>query len=300
MSAETTDGSHLRYRVPDTNLNELKDTAALLTMAGEYLCEEVSLKKMGSSIEKNLGILQNHVEDLRKQFVGKKSREDDPLVGENLEQISQIASLLQKADSDTKRRCIEGEYGEELSVKVVSLAEGINALKETAEGGAVRYTKAESALGLFGRLKFVISAIATLFKFAFKILALLILICLIPFLYFFFTMDSEKDLSEKIRQDSAYLSSKQADLSRINEDIKEIREEIKRIKKIRDRSSREKIGLMDLNLQVYKLAEEQERAESEIKSRGIALEESRRKLIEAAHRLEIRVQRGRPVGFNPW
>jgi len=33
------DGNHPRYRVPDTNLNELKDTAAMLIMAGEYLCE---------------------------------------------------------------------------------------------------------------------------------------------------------------------------------------------------------------------------------------------------------------------
>ena len=211
------DGNHPRYRVPDTNLNELKDTAAMLIMAGEYLCEEVSLKKIGSSIEKNLEILRNHVEDLRKQLVGKKNREDEPAVDEDLEQISYIASLLQKADKDTRRKCVEGELGEELEVKNVSLAKGINVLKEKTEGGPpVRYTKTESAFGMFGRLKFVISAIATLFKFTFKILALLILICLIPFAYFFFTMDTEKDLSKKINQDSAYLSSKQADLSRIN------------------------------------------------------------------------------------
>ena len=281
MSAEMIDGDHPRYRVPDTNLNELKDTAAMLIMAGEYLCEEVSLKKIGSSIEKNLEILRNHVEDLRKQLVGKKNREDEPAVDEDLEQISYIASLLQKADKDTRRKCVEGELGEELEEKNVSLAKGINVLKEKTEGGPpVRYTKTESAFGMLGRLKFVISAIAKLFKFTFKMLALLILICLIPFSYFFFTMDTEKDLSKKIHQDSAYLSSKQADLSRINEEIRKIRGEIKRIKKIRDRSSQEKIGLMDLNLKVFKLAEEQERAENDIRSRGGAMEESRRKLEE--------------------
>jgi hypothetical protein len=281
MSAEMIDGNQQRYRVPDTNLNELKDTAAMLTMAGEYLCEEVSLKKIGSSIEKNLEVLQNHVEDLRKQLVGKKNRENEPPVGDDLEQISHIASLLQKADSDTKRKCIEGEYGDELGVKVISLAEGINALKEKTEGGEeIRYTKTESALGMLGRLKFMISAIAGWLKFTFKILALLLLICLIPFLYLFFTMETEKDLSTKIRQDSTYISSKQTDLSRINEEMKAIREEIKRIKKIRDRSSQEKIGLMDLNLKVYKLIEEQEKAQNDIRSKERAMEESRRKLEE--------------------
>jgi ABC-type multidrug transport system fused ATPase/permease subunit len=280
MSAEPIDGNHPRYRVPETNLNELKDTAVMLTMAGEHLCEEVNLKKIGSSIEKNLEILRNHVEDLRKQLVGKKNREDEPPVDEDLEQISHIASLFQKTDSDTKHKCVEGELGEELGVKTVSLATSINVLKEKVEGKPVRYTKTESALGMIGRLKFVISAIATLFKLTFKMLALLILICLILFSYLFFTMDKKKDLSKKIHQDSAYLSSKQADLSRINDEIKEIREEIKRVKKIRDRSSQEKIGLMDLNLKVIKLVEEQEMAENDLRSRRRAMEESRRKLEE--------------------
>jgi peptidoglycan hydrolase CwlO-like protein len=133
---------------------------------------------------------------------------------------------------------------------------------------------------MVGRLKSVPGAVATVSKFAVKILALLLVICLIPFAYLFFTMDREQDLSEKILKDRAYLSSKQADLSRINEEIEAIREEIKRIKKIRDRNSQEKIGLMDLNLKFYNLGEEQERAENAIRSRERVLEENRRKLEE--------------------
>ena len=162
----------------------------------------------------------------------------------------------------------------------MSLAAAIHVLNEKIAGKPVSYTKTESALGMVGRLKVVPGAAATVSKFAVKILALFLVICLIPLAYLFFTMDSEKDLSEKILKDRAFLSSKQADLSRVNEEIEAIREEIKRIKKIRDRSSQEKIGLMDLNLKFYNLAEEQEKTENAIRSRERALEENRRKLEE--------------------
>ena len=275
------DENHQRYRVPDTNLNELKDTAAMLTMAGEYLCEEVSLKKIGSIIEKNREVLQNHVEDLRRQFVGRKDREDEPPVNDDLEQISHMASLLQKADSHTKQKFVAGEYGDELGAKIISLTQGINALKEKSEvEEVITYTKTESALGMFDRMKFITGAIAALLKFTFKIAALLILICLILFLYLFFTMEKEEGLSMKIRQDTAFLSSREADLYRIGEEIRAIQAEIKRIKKVRDRSSQLKIGLMDLNLKVYKLTEEREKAEQEISNRERDRAVSRIKLEE--------------------
>ena len=280
MSAELIDANHARYRVPDTNLSDLKDTAAMLTMAGEYLCEEVSLKKIGAGIAKNLEVLRNHVEGLRNQLVGRKNREDEPPVDKDLEQISHIASLFQKTDSHIKEECVEGELGERLGAKTMSLAAAIHVLNEKIAGKPVSYTKTESALGMVGRLKVVPGAAATVSKFAVKILALLLVICLIPLAYLFFTMDSEKDLSEKILKDRAFLSSKQADLSRINAEIEAIREEIKRIKKIRDRNSQEKIGLMDLNLKFYNLAEEQEKTESAIRSRERALEENRKKFEE--------------------
>ena len=168
----------ITLRDPQKALGEIKDTAILLNVAGEYLCEEAFLKKMGFVLNHNVEILKKHVSDLRSQFVGKPVR--DVELGPRLEEINRIADLFQKIDDTTKQRCVAGELGRELSDKYASLTAGIHQLKGMIVGTAVSYTKADSMKGFFGKLRFLLVSLAVTYKIGSRIVGILILVCALP------------------------------------------------------------------------------------------------------------------------
>jgi hypothetical protein len=46
-------------------LKDIKDSAVMLSLASEYLCEDPFLEKIGADIEKNIEIIKKHVEGLK-------------------------------------------------------------------------------------------------------------------------------------------------------------------------------------------------------------------------------------------
>jgi hypothetical protein len=232
-------------------LKEIKDSAVMLSVATEYLCEDPFLKKIGATIEKNIEIVENHVEDLKKQFVGKPITEVD--LKKPLDRVTRFAGRLQKASDGTRQKCTHGELGKELDEKIKSLVSEINSLKERIEGRSVSYTTADSALGFLGRFKFIVRSLVVTSKFTLRISALFVIICLMIFLYLLITIETEKVPLERVEQSRALILEKQADLVRIKAEIKPLREKIDIARKD-EMSRQEEIRLMDLNLKAHKLA----------------------------------------------
>lgn len=280
MDTEIIDREKQIAQESEKALKEIKDSAVMLSVATEYLCEDPFLKKIGATIEKNIEIVQNHVEDLKKQFVGKPITEVD--LKKPLDRVTRFAGRLQKANDGTRQKCTHGELGKELDEKIKSLVSEINSLKERIEGRSVSYTTADSALGFLGRFKFIVRSLAVTSKFTLRISALFVIICLMIFLYLLITMETEKVPLERVEQSRALILEKQAALVRIKAEIKPLREKIDNARKD-EMSRQEEIRLMDLNLKAHKLAQDQLNTLIEVDIEEKALKEKLKEL-EAVQR----------------
>ncbi len=263
---------------PSDALNGIKDEAIVLSMAGEYLCEDPYVRKIGFDIEQDIEILREYIASLKERFVGRPS--DKIGVDEPLEGITRISELLQKGeDGDFKDRCVNGELGNELGEKLKSLARAIREAEDWVEGRAAPYTKGDIALDAVKRLRFLAHSIVATYSLVVKLIFLLLMVGIITFFFLFITMESEKDLIEKIEERSAHIRSSQAALSQINKDAKEIRRNIAAIEKKRFTRQTE-IRLIDLNLQAYKISQDLQKTQIDIGLQSSALEKRRRELEE--------------------
>jgi len=256
-------------------LKEIRDSAVLLSVATEYLCEDPFLKKIGADIEKNIEVVESHVEDLKKQFVGKPVAEVD--LKKPLDRVARFSGRLQKASDGTRQKCTRGELGKELDEGVKALMGEINTLKERIEGRSVSYTTADSALGFLGRFKFIVRSLAVTSKFTLRISALFVIVCLMIFLYLLITMETEKVPLERVEQSRALILEKQADLVRLKAELKPLKEKIESARKD-EMSRQEEIRLMDLSLKAHKLAEDQQDTLIEVDIEEKALKEKLKEL----------------------
>jgi hypothetical protein len=268
---------NLEHRDPYNALSEIKDKAVMLSMAGEYLCEDPFLKKIGFSIRRNMEDLKADIEALKRQFVGKPVEEVN--FDKHLQGIEHIAKLLQEGAEDVEHRCIRGELGKELGERVISLAGEIKGFKDRVEGRTISYTRADSVLGVLGRLKFLINTLVATYSLASKIIGLFLMVGLMTLSFLFITMESEKGLINKIEEIRTLIQSSEAALSNINDEVKQIQKLIDNIRE-GELNRQDGIELMDLNLEAYKLAEEQQQALIKVMIQKKTLEERLKRLDE--------------------
>ena len=259
---------------PDKALREIRDSAVMLTMAKEYICEDSFLKKTGENIKANIKIIENYIEYLKGQFVGKPIAEID--LSEPVKRLAEFAEHLEKVDDGLKGKCTDGELGKELEEKITSLAGEINALKDRVEGTSVSYTMKDSVIRFLARFKFIIRSLVVTSRFTVRIAALFVLVCLMIFLYLLVTMETERAPLKKVEESRARILSKQEAVVRIEAEIGPIQEEIERFQKD-ELTRKEEIKLLDLNLKAHKLTEKKQMALIDVK---IAEKELEKKLKE--------------------
>jgi hypothetical protein len=244
---------------PAKALGEIKDTAILLWLASEYLCEEAFLKKTGYVLLHNLEIVEKHIEKLKSQFVGRPLKEID--LTQQLNAISQLADLVQEADDGIKHRCVSGELGLELKEKLETLTSAIESLEERAEGRSVSYTTTDSVMGVMGKFKIVTSFLVATYKFTAKIVGILFLIALSTFAYLYFTMEKEADILAEIEQANTLIRENRETFADLDVQLKEMKAKIQGMEKNKKTLTRqEEVELMDLNLKAYKLEDMREQA----------------------------------------
>ncbi|MCD6561549.1 MAG: hypothetical protein J7L16_07325 [Deltaproteobacteria bacterium] len=259
MSAENMDTEIHRPGDIDYSLTAIKNCSIMLDIGSEYLCETPLLQKVGTCLKENVSYLIDHINDIKKQFVGKPAQKTK--LEDRLEQLADFSRLLQKTEKDIIQKCISGELGD----KFMPVVKEINFLRGRVEGNPISYTKIDSALGIIGRFKFVATSIKSVFFFLFKIFFVCALICLIVFSLLYFNMGSEKEITSRINQKKDLLSSEKARFSILNKKIEQIQKKIDTINQ--DELKRQDvIELIDLNIKVYRLEEEKQNRLSKLKN----------------------------------
>jgi len=242
-------------------LNEIKDKGVMLSMAKEYLCEEPFLKKTGTSIEKDLRLVKTHIEHIKRRFVGKPPEDFD--LDERLERVSNIAKLLKKSEKSVRMRCSEGALGKELGEGILFLTRGIKDLEKRVEGLPVTYTTMDSIVLFLSKLRSMYESFASTFKLAFKILALFIMVCVAAFGYLVLTMETENSMMKKIDHTRTQIREGEETLITLTKQLEAVRKEIKRIEESGAKNPN-KVKLMELDLNAYKLADQQEKTQAEL------------------------------------
>ncbi len=260
---------------PHRALGEIRDRIVMVNIASDYICEDIFLKKIGFTIENNIEILKEYAEYLRKEFVGKPL--DEVELSHDLEKVTSIAQDMQKPDKELCAKCVQGELGKELTDSLTLLTRGINTLRDRMEGGSLSYSRVDSFLAVFSRLGWIAGPISKVFRSVYKIVLLLLIVCLAVFAFLYFTMETEQDLLKKIEQYEADIQSEQTVLAPLDNEMKQIKAKSEQLaRELLNRNS--KIEVMDLNVQFYSLAEKREKIELRLEALEKLLEQDKRRL----------------------
>jgi hypothetical protein len=251
----------ISIRDPIKAMADIKDTAIMLTFASDYLCETPFLKKLGLSIEHDLEIVGKHIRQLRNQFIGKPIREID--LQTEMDVLGQTAKLFLNAEEGLIQQCTAGELGSALAERYEVLSSKINALKEKVEGKSVAYTKSDSVRGIFGKFRFIMISLVATYKFATRFLGILMLVGLAAFIYLYITMEKEADILKEIERNKSMIQTNQTIYDQIGEELKEIKKRAKELDK-KKLNRKQELELMELNLKVFKLNDDQGKAQVHI------------------------------------
>jgi len=259
------------------SIKGLRDVALMLSLAKTYLSEEPLLKRIGRTIDRHLRELRGDISFLKKTYPGKFFKEVD--TDQVLEGIQDTAERMQKADKEMRKRCALGEVGEEMESRVKALGDAVNEINSQVEGKVKGYTIIDSIVGLYARLRYMVSKVTTLSALAIKASLLLILACAVPFFYLLVTMESEEDLLKRITQSKIHIRSQKGLISKLEV---EKREQAKKIEAMTqgELSRQEKIRVMDMDMTLYKMKEDALKAQIEIAIRERKIKETERRIEE--------------------
>jgi peptidoglycan hydrolase CwlO-like protein len=124
-------------------INEIRDSALLLSVGNEYLCDQIFLKKIGLSIALNAKELKSDIASLKKK---RPERFKETQTDEALSAIFNTAQRMLNPDKETSEKCVLGQLGRELEASINYLARAVNAVTiQAEERAAPRYPEIEAA-----------------------------------------------------------------------------------------------------------------------------------------------------------
>jgi ABC-type multidrug transport system fused ATPase/permease subunit len=258
-------------------LSELRDNALLLFLANKYLCEEQYLVKIGRSIDENAQQLKKDIISLKNEFPGKFVSEEN--TDEIIEGILGKAQLMQKPGNKIQEKCVLGELGHELEDAINSVSDAINRIKRKVEGKDVTYTPKDSMSSLFSGITNLGTLMGRGFSISIKILFVLLLIAIFTFGYLYVTMEKIGDIRKEVDNTRALIQSKRDLLSQLEGKKKQL-EEKKRSFGNRDLALKERIELMDLDVEIHKINEERQQVVAEIEDQEHGVADNQKKIDE--------------------
>jgi hypothetical protein len=257
------------------SLKNINDNALLLSIANEYISENVYLKKIGTDIKKNLAVLKDDIIALKKQFPGKFTQEVNT---DGIISSFEATALEMLSDNDVlKKNCISGKLGATLNTDMIKITEAIEKIWHQVKGGDVKYTATDSISVFFGRLNFF-SGIVRLVLGVFKILFILLIISLAGFSYLYFTMEKEGPILEEIKKITALLEEKKADIIDLEKNKSEAQISLKTHENGKLEERQDKIAIINIETQIQGLNQEIHMAEGQIITYKRTLEENKEKL----------------------
>lgn len=240
-------------------LGAIKDRAILLSMAHEYLCEAVFLRKLGTELSLHLERLKEQVGTIKKRYVGIPASDVD--LETPMAQLVHMAHLMSAAEGGTIDRCRSGQLGEELWAKVRTLVDGVDGLRAKIEGMPAPYGLSDLLFSAGVKLQSLLQKAVASTTFLAKVAVFFAIGLFGVFLYLLLTMEDGEGIRQKIAACREAVSTKQSASLKLTRNRAQIREEIDRLYQKEELSREEKVELIYLNLKAHKMMEELEKLE---------------------------------------
>ncbi len=228
------------------SLRNIRDNSLLITIANEYLAENVYLTKFGKEMKKSLASLKDDIKYLKKEFPGKFTTEVNTDV--ILKSFDKTAENMLSGGDSIISECKSGKLGENLGADIKKITEAIEKIWNQVKGGDVKYTKSEQISGFFGRLN-LISGAWRLFTGVFRVVLLIIFILLAGFSFLFFTMEKESSVIKENQKLMTFILEKKAALKELEETKKETQKSLKSLGS-RNLLRTDKINILDLETKI--------------------------------------------------
>ena len=248
------------------SLRNIRDNSLLLSVANEYLGENIYLAKIGTLLEKNLSVLKDDIRLLKKQFPGKFAVEVN--TDKIMDSFDKTAIEMISGGNEVRAECVSGKLGAALSGDINEITDAIEKIWQQVKGSDVKYTKADSISGLFGRLN-IFSGILKIFSNVAKILLIVIIIALAGFSYLYLTMEKEQTILDENSKITALIDNEKAQLADLEKKKAEAR---KRLKSYNDDELRtEKIAILDIESSIQEFNQKIHVIEGRIETRKLDL-----------------------------
>ncbi len=256
------------------SLRKIRDNTLLLSIANEYLGENVFMVKMGKEIKKCLSVLKEDIISLKKQFPGKFAQEvNTDSIMKSFETTSE--EMLSGSDEIIKK-CTAGKLGIDLNADVGKITEAIDRIWHQVKGSDIKYTPTDSISTFFSRLN-IFSGILRLFTSIVRILVFVIIILLAGFSYLYFTMEKEEPFVRENSEIMAFINDKKANLSELEKKKADINKDLKKYQNSK-LLRKDKIAIIDLETRVQELNNEIHLIEGQIDTRERIMENNNEKL----------------------
>ena len=256
------------------SLRNIRDTTLLLSIANEYISEDVFLSKIGSEIKKNLSVLRDDIASLKRKFPGKFTHEvntDNILTG-----FEMIAQDMLSGGDEIIEHSTSGRLGMALSAQVDRITEAIERIWFQVKGSDVKYTASDSINVLLGRLN-ILSHLTGLFSGFIRILLFVFILSLAGFGYLYFTMEREGQI---LRENTEIMISIEEKKSLLNELEKKKADAQKRLKvhETDNLLRKDKIAIIDIETKIQEINQEVHLIEGQLEAYRRTMENNNEKL----------------------
>lgn len=256
------------------SLRAIRDNFLLISIAHEYLAENVYLAKFGKEIKKSLAHLRDDIKFLKKEFPGKFTTEVNTDV--ILKSFDRTAENMLSGGDSVISECKSGKLAENLGVDIKKVTEAIEKIWNQVKGSDVKYTKSDQISGFFGRLN-LLSGAAKLISGVFRIVLVIFVILLAGFSYLFFTMERESPLLKENREITAFIQGKKAILKGKEDTKKDAQVRLKSLGNL-GLLREDKIAILDLETKIQVCNNEINIIEGQIESEYRRMDENNKRI----------------------
>jgi len=258
-------------------LDEIKDTAVMLKIAGNYLCHGNVVARIGERMAEAVETLQRQLEEIKKLFVGKPLHDVD--FSEPLEDLKKTVSHLKAPTPDILERCKSGDLGIYLSEKTAKLSRLTLEIIRKIEGSHLAYNHTEAILTGLKRLRFLVHGFVVTYKILTRVIVASSLCILVILGVLYATLETEKEIMARIAQHRGDIRAAQAALSRVEDQMAQLRSELEELEG-HDLDREEKIKILQMSVRAHQLKERKEKLQFQIQQKQKALEDNMKKVDE--------------------
>ncbi|MFO7785137.1 MAG: hypothetical protein ACQET7_08930 [Thermodesulfobacteriota bacterium] len=233
--------------IPFDSFRRIRDRALLLSIGKAYLCESPFLSRYGTELEQALGVLGRDIQELRKRFPGRFTREID--TDGILEGMRELALQLKEPDRSLQEKCTVGELGKDLEERLRALSEAVGEVRLQIEGGSGEYSGKEALSGAFCRAG---DAVRSGFGILGKSVGVAVVVMAVVFGYLFITMEREVKFEDVIARNQEQVRVLEEDLLLLDKEMTPLEQRIEELESRGD-TRRDKVRSMELSVELDEL-----------------------------------------------